>query len=316
MKKKIIMGTLGVIAFLLSACSSQEDDGTVIVENVTPTIAPAGGEEETEALDSAPEPEEKDQIYGEIYGQVIKEKEGEGFLFSLIYLDDDEIPELVICDRGYGTYSVYTVKNGTAFCMIDSMATVEMSYFERKGVVSCFARWNGGGDEGGYSWSYYQVTEDKALVDGDVPVLHDSYDAVYDEEGNWTGEGITKYYHMDQEIDEASYQKLLGDLGIEEEDRKSCADHAYGKEEILDQMGLTAYREIKEATDPPVVIHLAKNEIYARHGYIFRNQDLYNYFMGCLWYTPAIAPEDFSEDLFNEYEKENLKLLSEPDTIA
>lgn len=263
MKKKISMGALVVVAFLLSACSTQGDDGTVIVENVaptiapadgeenaTPTIAPADGEEEKEILDSVPESEEKNQIYSEIYEQVIKEKEGEGFLFSLIYLDDDEPPELVICDRGYGTYSVYTVKDGAAFCMIDSMTTVEMSYFERRGIVSCFARWNGGGDEGGYSWSYYQVAEDKALVDGDAPVLHDSYDAVYDEEGNWTGEGITKYYHMDQEVDEASYQKLLDDLGIAEENRKSCADHAYGKEEILDQMGLTAYREIDGAIDP------------------------------------------------------------------
>lgn len=69
------------------------------------------------------------------------------------------------------------------------------------------------------------------------------------------------------------------------------------------------------ALDPPVVIHLSKNEIYARHGYIFKDQDLYNYFMGCIWYTPAVDPEDFSDEVFNECEKENLKLLEELDTL-
>ncbi|RGE68529.1 YARHG domain-containing protein [Eisenbergiella massiliensis] len=29
---------------------------------------------------------------------------------------------------------------------------------------------------------------------------------------------------------------------------------------------------------------MAKNEIYARHKYIFKNEDLYNYFMGCVRY--------------------------------
>ena len=67
--------------------------------------------------------------------------------------------------------------------------------------------------------------------------------------------------------------------------------------------------------EPQVVIHLAKNEIYARHGYIFKDQDLYNYFMGCIWYTPTTAPEDFSDEVFNEYEKENLKLLDELDSM-
>lgn len=69
------------------------------------------------------------------------------------------------------------------------------------------------------------------------------------------------------------------------------------------------------ANEAPTVIHLAKNEIYARHGYIFRDKDLYNYFMGSIWYMPAIAPEDFRDEVFNEYEKANLELLAELDTL-
>lgn len=65
----------------------------------------------------------------------------------------------------------------------------------------------------------------------------------------------------------------------------------------------------------PEVIHIAKNEIYARHGYSFKDADLYNYFMGQIWYSPSVMPADFSEDTFSETEVKNLDLLNELDTM-
>lgn len=65
--------------------------------------------------------------------------------------------------------------------------------------------------------------------------------------------------------------------------------------------------------DPPVVIHLAKNEIYARHGYIFQDEDLNNYFKGCAWYQPVCTGEEFDDAVFNDYERRNLEILSELD---
>ena len=66
--------------------------------------------------------------------------------------------------------------------------------------------------------------------------------------------------------------------------------------------------------EPKLVIHLAKNEIYARHGDIFKNEDLYNYFMGCVWYNPTCKAEDFDDSVLNEYEKANLEILASMDT--
>ncbi len=60
---------------------------------------------------------------------------------------------------------------------------------------------------------------------------------------------------------------------------------------------------------PEDIIYLALNEIYSRHGYIFKNEDLQNYFMGQVWYTPLVEGENFSDEVFNDYEKENLKVL-------
>lgn len=74
------------------------------------------------------------------------------------------------------------------------------------------------------------------------------------------------------------------------------------------------YTKEEFESEPMLVIHLAKNEIYARHGYIFTNQDLYNYFMGCIWYSPTYDSTDFDDSIFNEYEKANLKILSDLDT--
>ena len=74
------------------------------------------------------------------------------------------------------------------------------------------------------------------------------------------------------------------------------------------------YTEEDFAGDPPIIIHLAKNEIYARWGYIFKNEDLQNYFMGCAWYEPLYTAEEFDTFVFNDYEWKNLELLAELDT--
>ena len=62
--------------------------------------------------------------------------------------------------------------------------------------------------------------------------------------------------------------------------------------------------------DSSRIIYLAKNEIYARHGYIFSDPDVYDFFMSQLWYIPEVKPEDFDDSVFNEYEKANLQVLS------
>ena len=61
------------------------------------------------------------------------------------------------------------------------------------------------------------------------------------------------------------------------------------------------------------VIHIVKNEIYARHGYSFKDATLSNYFMGQIWYTPSVMPADFSEKTFTETEVKNLDILKELD---
>lgn len=56
-------------------------------------------------------------------------------------------------------------------------------------------------------------------------------------------------------------------------------------------------------------IRLAKNEIYARHGRKFTDEELQKYFNAKSWYYGIIEPEDFDESVFNKIEKYNIRLL-------
>ncbi|MCM1057802.1 MAG: hypothetical protein NC517_09360 [Firmicutes bacterium] len=163
-----------------------------------------------------------------VYEQVVREST-DATVFSLIYLDDDDIPELVAGDRGNDFYSVYTARDGQAVCLINSLSTVEFTYYERKGVIATFDRWNGGGDEGGYGWTYYHET----IADGFMPVLSYSYNAVYDENGVYTGEGVTQYFYMSNEVDAVMYDKTLESWGVTGESSMPCLENAVSAEEML-----------------------------------------------------------------------------------
>lgn len=56
-------------------------------------------------------------------------------------------------------------------------------------------------------------------------------------------------------------------------------------------------------------LRLARNEIYARHGRLFKDSSLQNYFNSCSWYSGTIAADDFSESVFNSYEEKNVLLI-------
>ncbi len=60
-------------------------------------------------------------------------------------------------------------------------------------------------------------------------------------------------------------------------------------------------------------IFLARNEIYARHGYIFNDAALSDYFNSKSWYQPTISGEEFTEEyaaqVFNDCEIANISAM-------
>ncbi len=53
----------------------------------------------------------------------------------------------------------------------------------------------------------------------------------------------------------------------------------------------------------------ARNEIYARHGYIFRDANLKKYFESKSWYQGTVPSDSFSSTVFNQYEQANINLI-------
>lgn len=57
-------------------------------------------------------------------------------------------------------------------------------------------------------------------------------------------------------------------------------------------------------------VRVARNEIYARHGRIFKTDDLAEYFKGKNWYIGSVAPEAFDDSYLNAIEIENVKFIT------
>ena len=55
---------------------------------------------------------------------------------------------------------------------------------------------------------------------------------------------------------------------------------------------------------------VARNEIYARHGRLFKDSTLQEYFNSCSWYRGTIAPDAFrDETILSRLEKDNIKVI-------
>ncbi len=58
-------------------------------------------------------------------------------------------------------------------------------------------------------------------------------------------------------------------------------------------------------------LRIARNEIYARHGRLFKDDDLQNYFNSCSWYYGYISPDSFNNNVLNEVEVYNVNLIKQ-----
>lgn len=74
----------------------------------------------------------------------------------------------------------------------------------------------------------------------------------------------------------------------------------------------TEYLDTKSKNE----IDLIRNEIYARHGYIFQMQQYYDYFIEKSWYNPMQPDMQKAYDNFNCIEKQNIEILVEYQNLS
>lgn len=59
----------------------------------------------------------------------------------------------------------------------------------------------------------------------------------------------------------------------------------------------------------PKELKIARNEVYARYGRMFNDPELQEHFNNCSWYYGYISPENFSDDMLNQFEALNRTMI-------
>lgn len=126
----------------------------------------------------------------------------------------------------------------------------------------------------------------------------ENYDESYDDYQQDYDEGYDDY-QQDYDEDYEEYQQ-----DYDEYYENLASQYIFQDSSIR----LLEKQEVKELSKEEC--RLAKNEIYARHGRLFQDESLQEYFDSLDWYVGYIEPEDFDESVFNEIEKKNIQLLA------
>lgn len=97
---------------------------------------------------------------------------------------------------------------------------------------------------------------------------------------------------------------------IENRDQKATPKYATGY--VLSDSDTHRYTRSELSSLSSWELRIARNEIYARHGYIFESDDLREHFENCGWYSPnpRFSPGEFDDSLLNDIERANVDLIS------
>ena len=111
-------------------------------------------------------------------------------------------------------------------------------------------------------------------------------------------------------------QAGAGEASEEQDDAEGCAEQDMeaplsetDADYILPDAQKRIYSEAELSPLSDKALRLARNEIYARHGRRFQDEELSAYFSKKKWYHPMVGAEDFDESVFSDTERSNLKQI-------
>ncbi len=114
--------------------------------------------------------------------------------------------------------------------------------------------------------------------------------------------GYSNDYDYGNNLPDETYENISDNTNYESSDDYYILP--YSNESYISEEDLTDLSQQE--------VSLARNEIYARHGRKFSTPEIHDYFMEQPWYTEIYEPEEFdsmANEVFNEYEKENVKTI-------
>ena len=111
----------------------------------------------------------------------------------------------------------------------------------------------------------------------------------------------------EDKVNEITYQKLSDDEVAEYEKAKEEQLRAYYIFPDSDKQYLSEDEVRSVEADK---LWIGRNEVFARHGYIFENETLRQHFESMPWYQGTVPSDQFNADsVFNDFEKKNVELI-------
>lgn len=160
--------------------------------------------------------------------------------------------------------------------------------------------------ESGFLCSFYRTKEYTNYAAGETLIAY-------------TDDGTLYYMTVPTDVacsseDEAVLNEYIGMAGQTKQIKETLQINVKGihydaEEYIFPVSHMTPIEEMVLVDMSDNQLRLARNEIYARHGRQFTNEYLQNYFDSCSWYEGSISPEDFSEEMLSQVERDNLEII-------
>lgn len=94
----------------------------------------------------------------------------------------------------------------------------------------------------------------------------------------------------------------------------AAGNSAASKEYIIQDSNIRELTESDLSNLTAGQCRIARNEIYARHGRIFQDAALQQYFENCSWYLGMYSSSEFSDDMLSDVERKNLQTISDYET--
>ncbi len=330
--RKTALGLVAAaLAVALSACG-EADAGRDMDSGAVQTTEAAAGEETEEKMSAPDAPQARDwTIYSGEWSL-------DGAGYDAVLADGGALLSCSMTRQGDFAGSLFTQQAGT-----ERFAEVEIDAKAEGDLLVCDFTddgWGGAGtlylrfgDERITAWvENYVMAEDNFCgygISGEYELIRCSGHAASADDADDADHAEQGAYRRAQELYALPEDELLSLLQEREPYYRTCTyynevtDYWENDREVRDIANRTEplfdtdaryYTEADFADTPVLIIHLAKNEIYARHGYIFQDADLSNYFMGCVWYQPAVEGSAFDDAVLNAYERQNLQMLAALDT--
>lgn len=153
--------------------------------------------------------------------------------------------------------------------------------------------------------SYYQTPDDEFMVDSGISSgwwgTRSWYYSGYKTLDELYKNVVVAYSESYNHEENFGEEKINSDSVAEDKGNEAGIVFSNSSDELIDEA------DIQSLSDDE--LRYAINELYARHGYSFNDEELKKYYEKYDWYHPSIAPEDFSTDMFNDVERENIETM-------